>query len=306
MKKLIPTISKMAMGGEPPKKSKNTQVKEGIEFGMNNILPLVNPLGGKGLSTVTSGASKVLPAITKYFTTKNPLKNVNFSKYLTQEEAVAARGKRMIEQESKWVGQNNSRLKNQFENAVKNHNPASDYPAQKLGVNTGTSTEISKLANLSDANKARIAAHEVGHYYRNRPTEATEWNSLFDFSNLEKNKIRSYLRGKSTSIEPVDNVSVQGFNLERPKGVPHGDEIRERAAQLKDYIAQKNNIPLSKNFTVKENQLDDAINNYVKDTGLDNNMTQMLSSLKDKKGFLNAMNKYALGLTGVGLIQKKN
>jgi hypothetical protein len=75
MKKLIPTISKMAMGGEPPKKSKNTQIKKGIEFGMNNILPLVNPLGGKGLSTVASGASKVLPAVGKYLTTKTPLKN---------------------------------------------------------------------------------------------------------------------------------------------------------------------------------------------------------------------------------------
>ena len=77
MKKLIPSISKMAMGGEPPKKSKNTQIKESIEFGMNNILPLVNPLGGKGLSTVTKGASKVLPAISKYLTTKTPLKNAS-------------------------------------------------------------------------------------------------------------------------------------------------------------------------------------------------------------------------------------
>jgi len=76
MKKLIPNISKMAMGGEPPKKSKNIQIKKGIEFGMNNILPLVNPLGGKGLSTVTKGASKVLPAIGEYLTTKTPLKNV--------------------------------------------------------------------------------------------------------------------------------------------------------------------------------------------------------------------------------------
>jgi hypothetical protein len=77
MKKLIPNISKMEMSGEPPKKSKNTQVKEGIEFGMNNILPLVNPLGGKGLSTVTKGVSKVLPAIGEYLTTKTPLKNAS-------------------------------------------------------------------------------------------------------------------------------------------------------------------------------------------------------------------------------------
>ena len=74
MNKLLANINKI--GGEPPKKSKNTQVKEVVEFGINNILPLVNPLGGKGLSTVAKGASKVLlPAIGKYLTTKTPLKN---------------------------------------------------------------------------------------------------------------------------------------------------------------------------------------------------------------------------------------
>lgn len=85
MKKLIPNISKMQMGGEPPKKSKNTQVKEGIEFGMNNILPLVNPLGGKGLSTVASRASKVLPKIDNilnFFKSSKPFKSeINWAKW---------------------------------------------------------------------------------------------------------------------------------------------------------------------------------------------------------------------------------
>ena len=86
MKKLIPNISKMAMGGEPPKKSKNTQIKKGIEFGMNNILPLVNPLGGKGLSTVaSSAASKVLPKIDNilnFFKSSKPFKSeINWAKW---------------------------------------------------------------------------------------------------------------------------------------------------------------------------------------------------------------------------------
>ena len=97
MKKLIPTISKMVMGGEPPKKSNNNklvnllsngiilpspnkndrdyEMKKGFSDIYNTMMPLVNPLGGKGLSTVASGASKVLPAISKYLTTKTPLKN---------------------------------------------------------------------------------------------------------------------------------------------------------------------------------------------------------------------------------------
>ncbi len=86
MKKLIPNTNKLS--GEPPKKSKNTQVKEGIEFGMNNILPLVNPLGGKGLSTVASGASKVLPKIDNilnFFKSSKPSKpfksEINWAKW---------------------------------------------------------------------------------------------------------------------------------------------------------------------------------------------------------------------------------
>jgi hypothetical protein len=219
---------------------------------------------------------------------------------LTQEQAVQARAERMLSQENKWVGQNNAELRNKFNNAQKNHNPAGDGPGKSLGTNKGNTTEVSKYANLSELNKARIAAHETGHYYRNRATEANEWNSFFDFSNLEKNKIRTYLRGRPTATEPgyVSSLQkTQGLDITKD-GVWHGDEIRERAAQLKDYIAQKNNIPLNKNFTITEAQLDDAIKNYVKDTKLDNNMSQMLSSLKDKKGFLKAMNKYALTTTG--------
>ena len=83
MKKLLPNTNKLS--GEPPKKSKNTQVKEGIEFGINNILPLVNPLGGKGLSTVASGASKVLPKIDNilnFFKSSKPFKSeINWAKW---------------------------------------------------------------------------------------------------------------------------------------------------------------------------------------------------------------------------------
>ena len=224
-------------------------------------------------------------------------------KSLTQKQAVQFRAERMLSQENKWVGQNNQELRIKFENAQKNHNPASDYPGEKLGTNKGYSTEVSKDALLSEANKARIAAHETGHYYRNRATEANEWNSFFDFSKLEKHKTRTYLRGKPTATykNSTNNISENmGLRLKKD-GVPHGDEIRERAAQLKDYIAQKNGIPLNEHFVITQPMLDDAIKNYVKDTGLDNNMTQMLNALKDKKGFLKALNKYALTTIGAAV-----
>ena len=239
----------------------------------------------------------------KFFTKQLPSSPnaVDFSKYLTQEEAVAARSQRLISQKNKpgWNEQLTPELEQRLSTAVERHNPASEYAGEKLGTNTmgRTSTEVSRHPinadklnpnsstydpnavpiYLNDANKARVAAHETGHYYANSPEEGAEWLSHFDFSKL-RYKTRTYLRGKRFS---------------------NADEIRERAAQLKDYIAQKNGIPLNQDFKITQAQLDDAIANYVKDTGLDNSMSKMLGALTDKKGLLKTMNKYALGTVPV-------
>lgn len=227
---------------------------------------------------------------------------INYSKYLTQEEAVAAKAKRMLAQKDKWVGQDNELLRTKFKNATNRHNPASEnINPSRLGTNSGQGTSVAKGAIadgklLSEANKSRIAAHETGHYYRNTSSEASKWNSFFDFKNIKK-RTQRYLKGKSGAKDVHGTPKKAGFDID--KNVPHGDEIRERAGQLKDYIAQKNGIPLDKDFTITKDMLDDAIKNYVKDTKLDNNMSSMLSSLIDKEGFLKAMNKYALTTTGV-------
>jgi hypothetical protein len=93
------------------------------------------------------------------------------------------------------------------------------------------------------------------------------------------------------------------------RNTDYANEVRERAAQLKDYIAQKNGIPLNQDFEITQVQLDDAIKNYIKDTGLDNTMSEMLGALKNKKGFLKTMNKFALGtisaVIGAETLQQK-
>lgn len=262
---------------------------------------LINELVGYGATKAIPFLYKSAKAAGKYLTEETALKNayklnpyafklpgspnVDFSKYLTQEEAVAARGERLISQKNKpgWNEQLTPELEQRLSTAVERHNPASDYAGEKLGANTmgRTATEVSKDANLkgvplNEANKARIAAHETGHYYSNSPAEGEEWLSHFNLNKLESYKTRTYLRGKGRSAN-------------------YANEIRERAAQLKDYIAQKNKIPLNQDFKITQVQLDDAIKNYVKDTGLDNTMSKMLGALKDKKGLLKTMNKYALG-----------
>ena len=248
----------------------------GLGLGKQVFKPVYNSIKGLSKGLGYKGVPKELPGSPNA---------VDFSKYLTQEEAVAARGQRLISQKNKpgWNEQLTPDLETRLNNAVKNHNPASDYPGELLGTNTmgRTATEVSKDAiskqgiPLNDANKARVAGHETGHYYSNSPEEGAEWASHFDFSKLI-HKTRTYLRGKGRLYN-------------------YSNEIRERAAQLKDYIAQKNGIPLNQDFKITQVQLDDAIKNYVKDTGLDNTMSKMLGALKNKKGFLKTMNKYALG-----------
>ena len=231
---------------------------------------------------------------------------------MTPEQAATARAERMLAQESKWKVNSNNYTRDKFTNVNDNFEEVFanevEGNTKSLGVNKLGKAFVFKDNGLTSANQARIAAHEVGHFYRNLADEADEWNSFFDFSKL-KSKTNNYLRGKPTAVKKsISNSKIDGINL-KDRGVPHGDEIRERAAQLKDYIAQKYNIPLNKDFTITKKHLDDAISNYVKDTGLDNNMTEMLKGLVDKKGFLKAMNSKPLQLTApiiAGALANKN
>jgi hypothetical protein len=80
-------------------------------------------------------------------TYKIPKPSVDFSKYLTQEEAIAARAKRLISQKDKpgWNEQFTPDLETRLKNAVKNHDPASDYPGEKLGSNKASPANISSI-----------------------------------------------------------------------------------------------------------------------------------------------------------------
>ena len=213
-------------------------------------------------------------------------RNINFSIYPSQVESVAARAQRLISQKNKkgWNEQLTPDLEDRLSKAVERHIIDGDYPGSSLGANLSgrTSTIVSKEANikgipLTEPQKSMIAAHETGHYYSNSLKEGEDWAKYFDFSDTP-GRTYNYFRGKP--------YRGNAYN-----------ELRERAAQLKDYIAYKNNIPLNKDFNITRAQLDDALENYVKDTGLDNSMTPFIEALKKKgniSGFLKEMNKRPL------------
>jgi hypothetical protein len=269
---------------------------------VQDVMELVRAIKDKDYGTLGIAAAATAIPFVGYGAFKQGKKlwgNVrNFDNYVSQEEAARLRAERMLSQQDKWVGQDVNTV-NKFETAVQRHNP-SDPTISKgsLGKNRGDSTGISSEADLNDANKARITSHEVGHYYRNAEEEANSWNRLFDFSK-ESPRTARYLRGKSGARPNPGQVTESTSTFKMDKGSPHGDELRERAAQLKDHIAFKNNIPLNKDFTITSKQLDDALKTYISDTKLDNSMTSFIRGLKDKKGLLNQMNTRPLSIAPI-------
>jgi hypothetical protein len=73
-------------------------------------------------------------------------------------------------------------------------------------------------------------------------------------------------------------------------GYPHrvqGDEILARMSQIKNYFGMK----AGQKFN--QHHLDVARKNYVRDTGLDNGMTEFLSKINNEQGFIDNMNRFS-------------
>lgn len=261
---------------------------------------ITDPLNlvGAGLVGKLSKADKVINATKtgiKVLNKEARLNKLTELELLSEKEIAQKRADRLLAQKDKWIGQDDKILEGQLKNAGKNHESnltaqefnikynSSNSPSN-IGINKEGKTFIFKDAPLTELNKKRVAAHEVGHYYRNTLEEGLEWDKYFDFTGTSF-KEKKYLRGKGLT----GNGSVKG------------DELRERAAQLKDFIAVKNNIPLDKDFVITPSQFDDALKNYVKETGLNNNMETFIKAIKDKKGLLKEMNKKALGIITAAL-----
>ena len=202
MKKLIPNTNNLSK--EPPKKSKNTQIKEGIEFGMNNILPLVNPLGGKGLSTVASGASKVLPAISKYLSTKA-------SKYLPE-----------LFKSSKDISKINN-IKS-TDNLLKNTTTIPKYPLDENLVKDAYGF-MRRRKFVKDLQKEKLIGkefNEIDASYAARSTDKT--NTL---TKLALDREATYYRGVKGAV-PKDGIIYNdkgfGYDMSKPS---FGNKISE-------------------------------------------------------------------------------
>lgn len=80
----------------------------------------------------------------------------------------------------------------------------------------------------------------------------------------------------------------------------NGSELAARGSQLKDYFKLTN-----PNQEITEDMLKYAAQNYIKDTGINNNMSDFFSSIQDWKEAAKWLSKYATGIS-IPLITAKN
>lgn len=90
---------------------------------------------------------------------------------------------------------------------------------------------------------------------------------------------------KGTPVNP-DNYFVKYNNT----------EVSARGSQLHDYFGHTGTEPLT------VDKLQYAKDNYVKDTGVDNNMTELFQSVKEWEPLAKWMTKYSTGIIPLGLI----
>ena len=305
---------------------------QGDDFnaGVTGVLALL-PLVGKipGVKQVTSSFIKAIKnkIISGAKLTGDQIKYINSllknSKFINNklleikkliygiDKVARDKAKRMLEQKLKMAGENVDEITKVYQEYIDGFRKIGYKKgygkAGKLGTASGFSTRvfsdaISKGVKLNKKQIRYIVSHEMDHLYNNTAKEALDWVKAFDPSKWTS-KTQSYFGTFRMGIykKAGAETTTKGFNLGGK--YRSWDELRARAAQLKDFIALKRRIPLKQDFKIIMPDLDYALENFVKETGLDNSMTKFINGISDKQHLLKLMNKYALGTAGVATLK---
>ncbi len=270
------------------------------EPGLEPQYPLEEALLGVKIGELGAG---VLGRMMRRASTKRLVKQVGRMEDLVTANA-KLRAKRLIAQEPKWLDQSprlrqaletvedrlsmpysngaGGRFKGVYETKLDWDELVDEY----LPMNS--EIEVPYKPYAGDKRRAgMVARHETGHYYRNSPQEGLDWGRVHDIESAKKIARNEVEVGN----DYPDRISDY---FRRNDAV----ELRERAAQLKDFIAERKGIGYDVDFPVEKGDLDWAIDNYLKrrHRNYDNNMKEYLGSIVDRDQLLYNMNRYALGV----------
>lgn len=123
---------------------------------------------------------------------------------------------------------------------------------------------------LKTKNYSNVVSHEFGHLEDGGSSLAKEITGVQESSQVTKApSAKSALFKKAFNVEGQHKKYFAGYNDE------NATEMAQRATQVKDFLK------LKKGEEVTPEMLQYAIDNYVKDTGMDNNMTEFFNMITD-------------------------
>jgi len=158
------------------------------------------------------------------------------------------------------------------------------------GISGSELDEATKAAIRMD--RAATARHEAIHGMPMSAEETKAANSIFGFFNDMTGMKRLTDIGMADVPKGAHGVIENYFTL---RG---STEIKARAMQLKDWIAERHGIPLNTDFKITGEMLDDGLSTYLHSPyTAKNNMHEFITGIKDKDALLDYMNRYALGVT---------
>lgn len=288
MKKLIPNTNKLS--GEPPKKNKlvnllsngitlpspnkndkNYEIKKGFSDIYNTIIPLVNPIGGKGLSTVTSGASKVLPKIDKilnFFKSSKPFKSeINWTKWNKEipNNSELMKEYNAIEKTSKA---NKSWMKNPDGSAFKG---TPEQFIQQQSVNF----------KKAFPNPVRTENGDIQINYHGSPFKVNEFKG--------DNMINGRIYGEGLYTTPTKSMAqsyAKGDNPQLYELYLNANNKRNASTYIQDGVnkAEKNLSLIEKKYGINSKEYKNGINEY-------NNTLEELrkyrTKIKENEDFMN-------------------
>lgn len=165
----------------------------------------------------------------------------------------------------------------------------------------GISTDFKGLPE--DADVIRKMAYEK--FYKN----ATPEQKLIIENHIKNHELDHFLYKQSRKEydDLIRTFNPEDFGLSKKyligkKSTIAGDELRARMGQLMDYFKFKYNPNTNQvedllgNTKFTKEHLEYAINNYIKDTKLDNSMSDFFKGISNKNLFIKNMNNRALGI----------
>lgn len=169
-------------------------------------------------------------------------------------------------------------------------------------------TELDKTYNNAFASRAKGTMYISPQRETFGRTVSHEFGHLEDLpSYYKKDKsIPGVVESTQTSLSPSANTPLfkKAFDLSKvdssteryfASGGDDATEMAQRATQIADYLKLKKGEPIT------PEKLKYAMENYVKDTGMDNNMTEFFSTIKDIKAAAKWMSAFHKAIIPFGV-----